>query len=421
MKNDSKFKRIICALLVLGLLAGSPCVSAFADDGGETTQESAPKEEPKHEEPKKEEPKKEEPKPEPPKEEPKKEEPKPDNPGNQPSDNPSGGNSAPSEPSKEPSSDDNKNDTGSGQSQNNKPASKPAATPAPKKKEEKKEKRELTGWRKQYSSWYGVVDCREQGMDIPVYYQTDFPETLITIEGVPRSVASSGCGITCMSMVIAYLTGNTEQTPTSLFKEAIRGGLYKGAGWSHEALTEFGRRYGVHTRWIGNDEKAIRQALKEGKPIIAHMGPGIFTKHGHYVLLRGIASSGKILMNDPVSIYKTAKAFPILTLFAQARVNNSFCICWTDAMIEAQEDAIPMIEESIDPIENEELPEAIDPVDNNFDDLPEEVTDPADEVLDDIPEVIPDDIPEAFETEEEVNDSEPYVEYEVYEEEETME
>lgn len=201
-----------------------------------------------------------------------------------------------------------------------------------------------------YETWYGVVNSSEQGMDIPRYFQTDYPETVCTIRGIPRSVASSGCGPTSLSMVIAYLTGNTEQTPSTLFVDAFNAGLYVGAGWNHNMLTYYARLYGLKTQWISNDGDAIIQALQEGKPIIAHMGPGIFTEQGHYVVLRGVTSSGKILLNDPVSPTKCGKAFPVQTLLAQAKGGSSFMVCW----VEDEEEAAPAPEIELTEIETGE-------------------------------------------------------------------
>ena len=46
--------------------------------------------------------------------------------------------------------------------------------------------------------WAGVtVAADESGrMDVPLLFQYDYPETVITIDGEPRSVLTSGCGTT---------------------------------------------------------------------------------------------------------------------------------------------------------------------------------------------------------------------------------
>lgn len=197
-----------------------------------------------------------------------------------------------------------------------------------------------------YAGWRGVTPSGEQGMPIPMLFQTDYPDTVCTIRGIPRSVATSGCGATSLSMVIAYLTGNTEQNPSVLFCDSVQRGLYQGAGWSHETLSYYASAYGVKSSWISNSRSALVKALSEGKPVIAHMGPGIFTSRGHYVVLRGLTSDGKVLINDPVSMSKCGQAFPIQTLLTQARGTHAFMVCWADDMPEysaqlaASEDAV---------------------------------------------------------------------------------
>ena len=182
--------------------------------------------------------------------------------------------------------------------------------------------------------WRGVKPSDERGMAIPMLFQGDYAHVVCTIGGIPRSVATSGCGATSLSMVIAYLTGNTDQNPYTLFCDSVDAGRYHGSGWSHETLSLFAGNYGVHSRWIANDADAILSALREGKPVIAHMGPGIFTSRGHYLVLRGVTEDGLVLMNDPNSRSNCAKAFPIDTLLKQAKNSESFMVCWSDDMPE---------------------------------------------------------------------------------------
>ena len=189
-----------------------------------------------------------------------------------------------------------------------------------------------------YSGWYGVMPSDERGMPIPILYQSDYTDIVCTVDGIARSVATSGCGATCVSMVTAYLTGNTEQTPYTLFYRAVQMGRYRGSGLDHETLSWLLRENGVKSSWISNDASAIKQALHDGKPVIAHMGPGIFTTQGHYIVLRGVTEDGKILVNDPYSASRTRKAYPIETLVTQARGSNAFLVCWTDAPEEEASD-----------------------------------------------------------------------------------
>ena len=175
-------------------------------------------------------------------------------------------------------------------------------------------------------------------MAIPMLLQGDYDATVLYYYGVPKSVATSGCGATSLSMVIAYLTGNTDQNPYKLFCDSVEAGYYHGAGWSHGTLSRYAAEYGVQTRWIANDGEAVLQALREGKPVIAHMGQGIFTEKGHYLVLRGVTEEGLVLMNDPNSRSNCGKAFPMETLLKQAKTSTAFLVCWVE---EASAEELP--------------------------------------------------------------------------------
>ena len=105
--------------------------------------------------------------------------------------------------------------------------------------------------------WRGVKPSDERGMAVPMLFQGDYAQTVCTVGGIERSVATSGCGATSLSMVIAYLTGNTDQNPYTLFCDSVDAGRYHGSGWSHGTLSLFAENYGVHSRWIANDADAI--------------------------------------------------------------------------------------------------------------------------------------------------------------------
>jgi hypothetical protein len=59
------------------------------------------------------------------------------------------------------------------------------------------------------------------GMRIPVLYQYNYKTVVATCGDEDISVATSGCGATALSMVIAYLTGEKSQTPYTLFRRRL--------------------------------------------------------------------------------------------------------------------------------------------------------------------------------------------------------
>ena len=175
--------------------------------------------------------------------------------------------------------------------------------------------------------WSGTVVNPVGGMKIPVLYQYNYKQRVCTINGQAKSVSTSGCGATSASMVIAYLTGNTRQTPYTLFKWAYDTGRYSGDGLDHGTISKMCSNYGVTCTWVGNTERNVLNALQNGYPVIAHMGPGIFTKGGHYIVLRGVTADGKILVNDPNSAQRTKMAFPLSTIIKQLRRSNCIGVC----------------------------------------------------------------------------------------------
>lgn len=48
-------------------------------------------------------------------------------------------------------------------------------------------------------------------------------------------------------------------------------------------------------------KKSLVRVLTEGKLVIAAMGKGVFANTGHYIVLRGIAENGELLVADPNS------------------------------------------------------------------------------------------------------------------------
>ncbi|MDL2206629.1 C39 family peptidase, partial [Eubacteriales bacterium OttesenSCG-928-N13] len=175
--------------------------------------------------------------------------------------------------------------------------------------------------------WALDAEYAINGMRIPRLYQYDYRKVICFYYGRPKSVATSGCGATSMSMVIAYLTGNTRQSPYTLFRWAINNQLYEGSGLTHEALLSIGENYGVGGEWIRKDKDQVIAALQAGKPVIAHMGYGQFTRRGHYIVLRGLTGDGRVLVNDPNSFFNSVVPFKIEDILRQTKTSTPFLIC----------------------------------------------------------------------------------------------
>ena len=69
----------------------------------------------------------------------------------------------------------------------------------------------------------------------------------------------------------------------------------------------------------------MRSALEKGYPVVAHMGPGTFTKGGHYILLRGVEGED-VLVNDPQSEALSQQPHSLEDIRRQLRRENCFMI-----------------------------------------------------------------------------------------------
>ena len=140
----------------------------------------------------------------------------------------------------------------------------------------------------------GISDAGRTEMKIPMYYQTDYNDVAYG----SGSIATVGCGPTCLAMVASYLTG-TEILPEEAISWCGDTYYHKGIGteWTYfnDAAEYFGLGEVVWTESV--DE--VLEALEAGMPVISSQSEGLFTDGGHFIVLRGVTKDGKILVNDP--------------------------------------------------------------------------------------------------------------------------
>lgn len=165
-------------------------------------------------------------------------------------------------------------------------------------------------------------------LDVPLYYQQDYPENVVSWHGEETSVAKSGCGATCVSMVIGYFYPGEEPEPDEIMRLAGDRGFYRGDGLGRDALRLLLAEYNITGRWRKLDARAIENTLRKGKIIVVYVGPGYFTGSGHYIVLRGIAENGELLVADPNSREKTEeKTYRFAEIIRQAKGDYPFMIC----------------------------------------------------------------------------------------------
>ena len=114
-------------------------------------------------------------------------------------------------------------------------------------------------------------------------------------------IAVNGCGPTCLSMVIAGLTGKNTITPYTIASYATQQGYYapdSGTSWS--LMSDGAAHFGIIGEELTLSRSAMENALSSGQPIICSMRPGDFTTTGHFIVITGL-KDGKFIIKDPNS------------------------------------------------------------------------------------------------------------------------
>ena len=134
------------------------------------------------------------------------------------------------------------------------------------------------------------------------------------------TIGRSGCGPTSLAMVVSGLLGE-DIDPVTVATWAYENG-YKavGNGSYHSLIPDGAAHFGLTCEGATAAEaQKVIDALAAGKPVIAIMSAGHFTKGGHFIVLRGVTAEGKILVADPASTTRSAQEWDPEIVFGEAR------------------------------------------------------------------------------------------------------
>ena len=68
----------------------------------------------------------------------------------------------------------------------------------------------------------------------------------------------------------------------------------------------------------GSLRRRLRRGFPEdGQPIVCSVGPGDFTKEGHFIVLSGLDDAGRVLVHDPNSPERSAVSWDVQTVLGQ--------------------------------------------------------------------------------------------------------
>jgi hypothetical protein len=118
-------------------------------------------------------------------------------------------------------------------------------------------------------------------------------------------LAITGCGPTCLSMVIVGLTGDLSANPGAVadFSQS-HGYCVDGNGTDWSLMSAGAKAYGLTAKEVPLWKNSMIEQLQAGHPIICVLGPGVFTTTGHFVVIYGY-ENGEFLINDPNSISRS--------------------------------------------------------------------------------------------------------------------
>lgn len=164
----------------------------------------------------------------------------------------------------------------------------------------------------------------ENGMEIPLYLQ--YSGSWANKAYGDGTIAQNGCAVTALAMVMSYLKANTI-LPDDIVNFVGNKYYVNGTGSSWGIFSAVASHYQVSCSNLGMSKSSIISELQNGHPVIVSMGPGTFTKGGHFIVLRGITADGKVLVNDPndnTSKNFVSKEFDLDSIISEAKNFWSF-------------------------------------------------------------------------------------------------
>ncbi len=165
----------------------------------------------------------------------------------------------------------------------------------------------------------GELTEAELSSDFPYYLQWDSRWGYLSYG--ETNIGLSGCGPTCLSMVIVKLTGNTEASPAAVAEYAMDHGYYiSGSGTAWSLMTTGASHFGITGTALSTSisEADLFALLEDGCPVICSVKPGDFTKGGHFIVLAGV-EDGQIRVYDPNSVERSSRLWDYETLMKQVK------------------------------------------------------------------------------------------------------
>ena len=163
------------------------------------------------------------------------------------------------------------------------------------------------------------------------YKQTDprWANKDYSAPGETTTIGKAGCGPTCMAMVLATLSNPAINPGDTAAWAQKHGYKAKNQGTYYTYFKPQGAVYGIDVVQLNTidlrknkDAKEIHdkavEAIKAGDLVICCMGPGLWTKNGHFILWHELEGSMS-LIEDPASASAGRAKAPLSKLQAEVK------------------------------------------------------------------------------------------------------
>jgi hypothetical protein len=174
-------------------------------------------------------------------------------------------------------------------------------------------------YKESYGQTYEGIILSSGSTQVVYYNQLDSRWADI-LYGTSSTIGEAGCGPTALAMIVSTLTG-TYHDPVEMSEWAVANGYRcEGNGSYHSIIPDGARAFGLKAEGAtSKDATKIAEALADGKLVGAIMGKGHFTSSGHFIVLRGITETGKILVADPASKRRSEQEWDFDIILTEAQ------------------------------------------------------------------------------------------------------
>lgn len=116
-------------------------------------------------------------------------------------------------------------------------------------------------------------------------------------------IGTYGCGPTALAMAVSSLRGEVITPAEMAVWASEQGYACPGSGSYHSIVRGTAEAFGLDCVSLADTdaEGLLRELGRSGGLMVGLMGPGHFTRGGHFILLHGVAAGGGVLVADPYS------------------------------------------------------------------------------------------------------------------------